>query len=419
MIKYKIVKEYSNEFNWNKDKEIRLNRMIEAYKLLYAGKVNTGSLKEEIREARAIRRAWSVKFKLARQLRSGVVVSAEIERTHEGKTGSVVTRKLLEYLRNDLKTRIRYIRQDLNHVETQEKEYHGVYYSLRGGVHTGEGTFVDLIKRAARARVRSDKSPTNSVRHIGVEIEFLSTETQDEIGALLVKANLDRHVTLKTDGSVKDEDADCDGSCRDSCECCECDEHCGMDSCECSCDCNCGANGHEICVLATEKDYPRIIASVCKVLSQANAFVNSTCGLHVHLDMRDRDAKRAYRNLVRSQELLYSMVPNSRRTGGYSKPNRDETFDPQSGNRYRGINPTAYDKHKTIEVRIHSGTTNAIKIVNWVTLLVRIANAKGVKQPVTNLSNVPKAFRLNAILRSYIETRIKTFNRKPYLEEAA
>jgi hypothetical protein len=37
--------------------------------------------------------------------------------------------------------------------------------------------------------------------------------------------------------------------------------------------------------------------------------------------------------------------------------------------RFRKLNTRAYSRHKTVEFRQHSGTIEAIKIVNWITFL--------------------------------------------------
>ena len=44
--------------------------------------------------------------------------------------------------------------------------------------------------------------------------------------------------------------------------------------------------------------------------------------------------------------------------------------------RYYMINGTALKKYKTIEVRLHSGTTNFNKIKNWVELLKGIVKSE-------------------------------------------
>jgi Putative amidoligase enzyme len=62
------------------------------------------------------------------------------------------------------------------------------------------------------------------------------------------------------------------------------------------------------------------------------------------------------------------MVPKSRtRENTYCKLNPAGELNPND--RYYAINWCSWCEHKTIEVRLHSGTTSAEKIKNWVEIL--------------------------------------------------
>lgn len=109
------------------------------------------------------------------------------------------------------------------------------------------------------------------------------------------------------------------------------------------------------------------------------------------------------------------MCPPSRVKNGYCIPEKVyESFDESTGDeRYCGINKTAYDKHETIEVRIHSGSLNAEKINNWIKLLVKIAN-----RPVADIASaqllndykvIQKKLRLYGKLNKYVSKRIEEF----------
>jgi hypothetical protein len=360
--------------------------------------------------------------------------------------------------------------------------------NYRDKLPINSGRILNLLRRKQIERADEcfeSKKPVNRSKHIGVEIEFLSPSSQRDISLSLAKAGLTQYVELKTDGSVSDnnDNNNCDGSCRDNCECADCGEthycddetdcnrrirnygshgnesweyradctdctdteyredcdcggrddsgnptcngehvvcigHCPGHYCngyddhtdyDCTCECNCNSDneGHEIAIVATAKKIPEIISKVCAVLAQHDAFVNDTCGLHVHLDMRGRDEKRAFGNLVKAQKLFFAMLPRSRFRSSYCKPNTCLEMEKHSG-RYWAINPQSYEEHHTIEVRCHSGTVNAEKINNWIALLSSIAYGKSVTQ-IDSLKDLPLAIRKKKPLMEYISARVEKF----------
>lgn len=179
---------------------------------------------------------------------------------------------------------------------------------------------------------------------------------------------------------------------------------------DCQCECTCQANyGHEIAIVARRSQIHDIVRKTCEVLQKHGAEVNDTCGLHVHLDMRNvSDVNRSFGNLVKAQKLLYSMCPRSRYNNSYCKPNISLSME-RHGGRYWGINPASYSEHQTLEVRIHSGTVNVVKINNWIDLLSRIAYAKSIKK-IEKLSDLTSKVKLSEKLVDYIKERVEKFN---------
>lgn len=273
-----------------------------------------------------------------------------------------------------------------------------------GGVYTSERSFLRFKGRLKLAKVQVDKKPASEARHVGVEIEFCSSQDQEEVASAIVEAGLENHVTLHEDGSITpDADGDCDGSCRDNCECSDPDE--------CDCECTCSKdNGHEICVIATERELPLIMRRVGTMLKDLNAYVNKTCGLHVHLDMRSRSIRQSYESLALAQDLLFRMVPESRQRNTYCQRSCAE-YAAQicEHDRYHAINVESYKKHRTIEVRLHSGTVETDKIVNWVKLLVKIADS-GSETEVRSLTDLLQVVKLSPKERQYVADRIYKFS---------
>lgn len=235
---------------------------------------------------------------------------------------------------------------------------------------------------------------------------------------------------------------DCDGSCRDNCECYEysCND-CGHEfdepqgECECECTEDCGGLpcnginavrealeklkvknvqvvsdgslrdtrelfGVEIKVLCRLSDFHNL-AKVCDFLKLHDAIVDKSTGLHVHLDCR---ANRDWHNDMIKQRfstalaVLVTMIPISRRENQYCK------YGVSSVDRYSMINAKALQEHGTIEVRMHSGTTNYTKIVQWCQLLSYIKNHSDIGFNESWLVNLPSE------LLNYVTSRASKFS---------
>ena len=117
------------------------------------------------------------------------------------------------------------------------------------------------------------------------------------------------------------------------------------------------------------------IDRVCAVLNKLDAKVDDSCGLHVHIDMRNLTKSvmmEETHRLINALPVLTRLVPKSRRSNTYCQNNKGKI---SQNDRYYMINYTAYSKFKTIECRLHSGTTNAKKIKNWCILLHKISKS--------------------------------------------
>lgn len=262
-------------------------------------------------------------------------------------------------------------------------------------------------RRMARL-IMEPKSPRNHRRHIAVELEFLSEKSRETIGAALVKAKIGRFAQLKGDGSVNDIVENCTGDCKRSCEC---DME---DACTCECECRGNRRGHELAIVAGERKIQTVVELACKaIVEKGNGITNKTCGLHVHLDMRNHDnVPMAFNNLVALDQLFYSMVPGARKKNQYSKPNKYRTWEQETtrgGERYVGINANAYRKYKTLECRIHSGTLSARKINYWIQLLCLIGYSPLDLTNVNNLTDLIAVTGMKPELQAYCLERLLQF----------
>lgn len=126
---------------------------------------------------------------------------------------------------------------------------------------------------------------------------------------------------------------------------------------------------------------------LCGSLNAIEAKVNRSCGLHVHIGaekMSDEHYCRLVRNYQKLEGVIDSFMPASRRANnsrwchtlaginfGGCTTKRDIAR-AMNYDRYFKVNAIAYERHKTIEFRQHSGTTDFEKISNWVMFLARL-----------------------------------------------
>ena len=150
----------------------------------------------------------------------------------------------------------------------------------------------------------------------------------------------------------------------------------------------------------------RELEKVCLVLDLCDVKVNGSCGLHVHIDAAGFSME-TWRNLALSYKHLEPVIdrfmPASRRDNYYCKGlghvsdemiRSARTVDElknRIGNRYHKVNLEAYSRHKTVEFRQHSGTTNFTKMRNWVLFLHKLVTfaTRGQVPAATALRDIP------------------------------
>ena len=246
-----------------------------------------------------------------------------------------------------------------------------------------EGITVATLQKRLNVRrkalLREVKRPATDARRIGLEIEFISELSAEQIEDKLIAARLHPWVNLTDDGSVEDDS---------------------------------GFNGHELRVLVTEDEAETIIPRVTKCLSHdCKGSVNRTCGLHVHLDMRGRaqeEIEKIYANLVRAHGVLQDILPPSRRANKYCRVNRTAAWNDET-DRYVMVNSEAYERHKTLEIRSHAGTLDAKKIIYWVRILLAVRDAEFQLRAPSTAAQLATWAKLSAELTDYINMRQRLF----------
>lgn len=157
----------------------------------------------------------------------------------------------------------------------------------------------------------------------------------------------------------------------------------------------------------TGNDGKRMLKNACKTLNKADAKVNSTCGLHVHIGaakLTDKQYCNVFVNYMYLEAVIDTFMAQSRRNNEYANSIQDHKYAIERAVtiqniqnalhnwRYHKINPMSYDRHKTIEFRQHSGTTNYEKIINWVNFcgkLVIWSKKNRLTAPVASIDEIP------------------------------
>lgn len=159
-----------------------------------------------------------------------------------------------------------------------------------------------------------------------------------------------------------------------------------------------------------------------EALNEAGAKVNRRCGLHIHHDINDYDAKQIaniYAVYVKLEKTIDTLVPESRRGNRNNycaslfqyrdqqhildklkKVNSIQDIENIFFQRYVKLNFQSYVKYGTIEFRQHSGTVEFEKIYNWILLTQQIVDTaatpvqKTYKESSDNLQSMRNVLRL-------------------------
>jgi hypothetical protein len=282
-----------------------------------------------------------VEYRLSRLVWGNTLTVSTVLPAYE--TLTMQTRK---NLLNELREEVRYFKSERRRRTSHRHVRSWEYWQTVFGTHTKPGEVLLAVKRKTLRTMSDRKSPWTDDFYLGIEIELLDPESDSiYLKEKLAETGWIKNLNLGTDVSVRPRD-DQEGY------------------------------GRELRIIAKLSELKACLTDVSKVLSEHGCFVNKTCGLHVHLDHRNIDnPMTSYERLVKAQKLFYQVVPKSRRDNKRfcrksTKTNRSMQ------DRFRAINYRAYHSHRTIEVRLHSGTIEAHKIFNWVLLLLYVMNCK-------------------------------------------
>lgn len=221
-----------------------------------------------------------------------------------------------------------------------------------------------------------------SWRSIEFELIFNDDKSLSEFKKLVRGKNIRDRITIQKDGSLRKNEGDDYGI------------------------------PHEV-VFSYKTGEEELVKRFCSFL-QDRAYVNKTCGTHVHFDMRHMTSRRNVEilgnRIARWVPVLRKILPQSRRVSKYCD-NPINTF--ESTDRYAFVNLAAFEKYRTIEVRGHSGTVNPTKILNWIAILEKIMSSKvRITKPSLSLNDLIITFKLDDELKKWVEERHAFLNER-------
>lgn len=238
-----------------------------------------------------------------------------------------------------------------------------------------------------RNKLTKNKLPQTNDVYVGIEIEVLMPFNPD-LSKLLPFADI---ANIGTDGSVNG---------------------------------NGNEEGREVRVCVKRTEVRNRLPALLKALKDMGGRVNKTCGLHVHLDQRGIDfteVSTRYEKLVRSLKLLKDVVSPSRRNNSYCRINTNTDLQEciKNEDRYFAINGTAYNRYKTLEVRLFGGTLDADKISNWIEILFGIMDGKLTRRMPNDFDGASKYWKISAENLEWLKDRKAKFtDAKPHEAES-
>ena len=168
------------------------------------------------------------------------------------------------------------------------------------------------------------------------------------------------------------------------------------------------------------KNGMKSLQTCCKALNEANAQVNRSTGLHVHIgaqNISDEAYINVFKNYQMLEKIIDTFMANSRRANnsqwcrtlqgiGFDNcATKHDVLSIMNGNRYYKVNACSYSRHNTIEFRQHQGSTDFEKISNWVNFcakLVAWSQKNVLSSEVTSIDEIPF---FNAKEKSFFKSR--------------
>lgn len=353
-----LISQYPNSM-FNRAKARKLFEAIRKVRLPYAAACNVSRLDKEIKypglSLKEKVQEWRTEFKRSTPIYSSCM---KIRREYMGrafecefKQGATEERKYALY---NIRQKIINMRQEFhrNDDRLMRRKPNGVMLEFQ------------------TKRLRLPKRPVDKVDYVGIEVECVTPYDVD----LTPLVPFSKWVDVGADGSINHKSNEI---------------------------------GTEVRICMRRDEVREVLPKIMQAIKSMGAYVNKSCGLHVHLDQRGNNAPEGtFQKLVRSLGLLYTVVPASRRRNKYCKRNRHADFNQAiHGDRYKAINASAFHRHNTIEVRLFGGTLEETKVINWIETLYAITSGQVVLRCPKTFDTALKYWNLSAENLKWLKER--------------
>jgi hypothetical protein len=241
-------------------------------------------------------------------------------------------------------------------------------------------------------------------RWLSVEIEciFQNKAAESEFVLYIRKNGWTRFVTIKDDQSIRPRDRD--HNCEENY-----DEDGNLVECQ---NCNREAFGREI-VFSFKFGEWEFVKGICGKLNELKCEVNKSCGLHVHFDCRNITSRKVStigKHVAMAVPALKLILPPSRANNRFCQQIINKSDSTDGNDRYAFVNVASYQRHQTLEIRGHSGTTDGNKIINWIKMLKTIMNTPH-KNEVSTLEQLLTTYEFEDEVVEYIKKRHEKFSK--------
>lgn len=256
----------------------------------------------------------------------------------------------------------------------------GNHFQRGGWVHPVPGQIHTICLKRKVRELYEPKMPKEKYKYVGLELEFCAPIAELDFALKLWQNGVHTYAQMKKDNSLRPK---------------------------------LNEFGYELALLLPEQHFRKNLRQLCKILESVGARADERrCGLHVHLDMRrGRKKDIVYNNLIACQNVFLTFLDPVRHDNEFCHMVKSRKFPVKFENtreeRYKTINAAAYYKYKTLEVRMHQGSVNYRDIVNWMELLIKIANHKTrIKKDVNELTDLKKRVRLNTRMNEFFQDKV-------------
>lgn len=170
-----------------------------------------------------------------------------------------------------------------------------------------------------------------------------------------------------------------------------------------------------------------LLKSACTTLNESGAYVNKSCGLHVHIgaaNLTEEEYCNVFINYAYLENLIDSFMAPSRRNNSFAETLRGKIAQLEACKtryevcmvfnrcRYFKVNCVAYMSHKTIEFRQHQGSTDYEKIHNWVKFCGKLVNWSKKNRLTSEIRSIDDIPFLTKVEKKFFKTRQEKFNRQ-------